>query len=136
MERDLVNDVEKVYQVWKDYGAALREGDIKHWLSLWTQNGVQLLPGEPYRKGLNQIRSSLQRNFELFVYEKFTAYPEEVQIMGDRAYTHGVYSACLKPVDQGNRVRICGKFLTILKKQVDGSWKIAVDCSNVNPAEG
>lgn len=136
MERDLVTDVEKVYQVWKEFGAALSEGNINGCLSLWTQNGIRLLPGEPYRRGLNQIRSSLERKFELFVYEKFVAYPEEVQIMGDHAYTHGVYSAWMKSVVQGNRVRICGKFLTILEKQVDGSWKIAVDCTNANPVEG
>lgn len=136
MERDLVNDVEKVYQVWKDYGAALRTGDIKQWLSLWTEDGIRMPPGEPYRIGLDQLQFSLERHLELFTYQKYTAYPEEVNIMGDQAYSHGVYSALMKSAALGNRVHICGKFLTILEKQLDGSWKIAINCFNANAVGG
>jgi len=136
MERDLVNDVEKVYQLWKDYGAALREGDINQWLSLWTKDGIQMSPGEPYRIGLDQLQFTLERHLELFAYQKYIAFPEEVSIMGDRAYTHGIYSALMKSAALGNRVHICGKFLTILEKQLDGSWKIAINCFNANAVEG
>lgn len=136
MERDLVNDVEKVYQLWKDYGAAMRAGDIKQWLSLWAENGIRMPPGEPYWIGLDQLQFSLERHLEMFTYQKYAAYPEEVNIRGDLAYTHGLYSALKKSAALGNRVLICGKFLTILEKQVDGSWKIAINCFNTNPVGG
>lgn len=136
MERDLVNDVEKVYQLWKDYGAALREGDIKQWLSLWTKNGIQIPPWEPYRIGYDQLKFSLERHLELFRYQEYAASPEEVNILGDWAYTHGMYSALMKSAALGNRVHICGNFLTILVKQMDGSWKIAIKCFNANPIGG
>jgi len=132
MERDLVSDVDKVYQVWKEYSAALRKGNIKRWLALWTEDGIRMPPGEPYRIGLDQLQYSLERNLEMYQYEKFLIYPEEVCILGDRAYTHGVYSALIKSLVIGKRTKICGKFLTILAKQTDGSWKIAIDCFNAN----
>ena len=134
MERNLVSDVEKVNQLWKDYSTALSEGDLLGWLALWTEDGIRMPPGEPHRIGLDQLHLSLKRHLELYAYEKFTIYPEEVCILGDRAYTHGVYSALINSLDIGKRTKICGKFLTILAKQVDGSWKIAIDCFNANAA--
>lgn len=132
MERNLVSDIEKVYQVWKEYAEALSKGNTERWLALWTEDGIRMPPGEPYRIGLDQLQLSLERNLEHFEYEKFMVYPEEVCILGDRAYTYGKYSALMKSLVVGNRINICGKFLTILAKQVDGSWKISIDCFNAN----
>ncbi|MFO8036793.1 MAG: nuclear transport factor 2 family protein [Anaerolineales bacterium] len=132
MERNLVSDVEKVYQMWKEYSEALSEGNTERWLALWTEDGIRMPPGEPYRVGIDQLQLSLERKLELFEVEKFIVYPEEVCIMGDRAYTHGLYYSLVRPIAVGNRITICGKFLTILAKQVDGSWKIAIDCFNAN----
>ena len=132
MERNLVTDVEKVYQVWKACATALSEGDLQGWLALWAEDGIQMPPGEPYRKGLEQLQISLERKLELIQYLNYAIYPEEVCILGDRAYSHGVYSALMQSIAVGNRIEICGKFLTILAKQEDGSWKIAIDCFNDN----
>jgi ketosteroid isomerase-like protein len=46
------------------------------------------------------------------------------------AFTHGLYELVMIPKEGGDKIAIKGKFLTILKKQVDGSWKIAIDCFN------
>jgi uncharacterized protein (TIGR02246 family) len=132
MERNFVSDVEKVYQVWKEYSKAMRKGNLERWLALWTEDGIRMPPGEPYRIGLDQLQLSFERNLELVEYERFFIYPEEVCIKGDQAYTHGVYSAMMKSVAIGNRIEICGKFLSILEKQADGSWKIVIDCFNTN----
>lgn len=132
MERNLVSDIDKVYQLWKDYAESLSKGDQERWLALWAEDGIQLPPDEPYRIGLDQLQYSLERNLEMYQYEKFLIYPEEVCILGDRAYTHGVYSALIKSLVIGKRTKICGKFLTILTKQRDGSWKIIIDCFNAN----
>ena len=35
---------------------------------------------------------------------------------------------------EGNPVEIDGKFMTVWKKQPDGTWKIAVDMFNANGA--
>jgi ketosteroid isomerase-like protein len=56
--------------------------------------------------------------------------PEEVRILGDWAYAHGSYAFEMAPKEGGGTRRWSGKFLDILEKQVDGSWKIAIDCHN------
>jgi ketosteroid isomerase-like protein len=57
---------------------------------------------------------------------------EEVRILGDRAYSHGTYTFDMTPKEGGATSSVSGKFLDILEKQADGSWKIAIDCHNTN----
>jgi ketosteroid isomerase-like protein len=89
-------------------------------------------PDVPCRVGRAQIRREMQPQFDHFNMSGMTIQVEEVCILGDRAYSHGAYTFEMTPKDGGATGRYCGKFLDILEKQVDGSWKIAVDCFNYN----
>ena len=55
---------------------------------------------------------------------------DDITVMGEYAFAHGHF--LLERVVNGEPVRFDGKFLTILKQQADGSWKIFRDCSNSN----
>jgi uncharacterized protein (TIGR02246 family) len=136
LERVQVVDVAQVYELWNEYADALNAGDLERWISLWIEDGIQMLPGTPRRIGKAQIRRGMQRLFVLFDTRKMVIQPEEVRILGDRAYSHGTYEFEIAP-KQGGEPRSCsGKFLDILEKQVDGSWKIAIDCHNYSmPSE-
>ena len=57
---------------------------------------------------------------------------EVVRVLGDVAYSHGTYTFDMTPKGGGETMSLSGKFLDILEKQVDGSWKIAIDCHNYN----
>lgn len=132
----MVVDVAQVYRLWNEYAAAATEGDIERWISLWIDDGIQMLPCAPSRIGKAQIRRGMQRLFDLFDTRKMVIQPEEVRILGDRAYSHGSYELEMAP-KQGGEPRNCsGRFLDILEKQADGSWKIAIDCHNYStPSE-
>jgi ketosteroid isomerase-like protein len=47
-------------------------------------------------------------------------------------FARGMYSATLVPKAGGAQIPIDGKFLTILARQPDGSWKIWRDIFNSN----
>jgi uncharacterized protein (TIGR02246 family) len=130
MEREMVSDVAQIYDVWKAYGSAVYEGDLNRWLALWIDDSKRLAPNAPASVGLEQIRIAVEPLFELFDFEAFGVNPDEVQILGDQAYSHGTYGFSMMPKAGGDVIEDRGKFLTILEKQVDGSWKIAVDCFN------
>ena len=57
---------------------------------------------------------------------------EEVQIAGDWAYSRGVFTLSLTPKAGVETTKFEGKYLSILKRQADGSWKVARDCFNYN----
>lgn len=54
----------------------------------------------------------------------------DVQILGQRAYSHGTFDITVTPKEGGDTLELQGSFLTILEKQDDDSWKIAIDCFN------
>lgn len=53
------------------------------------------------------------------------------------AFARGTYSVKRTPVAGGETVETDGKYMTIFKRQADGSWKIYRDIfnSNVPPGE-
>jgi uncharacterized protein (TIGR02246 family) len=136
MERIQVSDVARIYELWNEYAAAANDGDMARWIELWIDNGIQMPPGAPRRVGKEQVRAAMQPLFDNCSTNNMTIHIEEVRILGDQAYSHGTYEFVMTPKEGGESTSYSGKFLDILKKQVDGSWKIAIDCYNCNtPSE-
>jgi uncharacterized protein (TIGR02246 family) len=136
LERVQVADVAQVYELWNEIAAAANEGDLDRWIAFWIDDGIQMPPGAPRRVGKAQIRKGMQSLFDRFDTVKMLIQPEEVRIMGDRAYSHGSYELEMAPKAGGEPQRYSGKFLDVLEKQVDGTWKIAIDCHNCNTPSG
>ena len=132
MKRNMVSDVAQVYKLWNEYAAAANDGDMARWIALWINDGIQMPPGVPRRVGKEEIRKEMQPVFDLFDTSNMIIHTEEVRILGDRAYSHGTYTFEMAPKAGGDTIEVSGKFLTILAKQVDGSWKMAIDCHNYN----
>ena len=136
MERTMVSDVAKVYEVWDEYADACHAGDYERWMALWLDDGIQMPPDVPPRYGKEAIGEAMKPSFDNFIMRNMVNHTAEVRICGDEAYSYGVYSFDLTPKAGGETVTLSGKFLDILKKQADGSWKIAVDCHNYNEKYG
>lgn len=135
-ERVLVTDVAKVYQLWNEVAAAMNAGDMERWIGLWVDDGIQMPPNAPRRVGKMEIQRGMQSQFDLFDTTNMVVHTEEVRILGDRAYSHGTYEFELVPRGGGETKGYFGKFLDVLEKQIDGSWKIAIDCHNYDtPSE-
>ena len=131
IERVQVADVAQVYALWNEFAAAAIAGDMERWLALWSDDGIHMPPGAKRQVGKEQIRTEVQPRFELFD-QNMTIDLEEVRILGDQAFSHGTCEFALTPKKGRETMNSSGKFLTILEKQGDGSWKIAIDCFNYN----
>ena len=134
-DAEVAADVALVREVWKEYETTVNNEDLEQWSALWIQDGVQMPPDEPRYIGKEEIQAAAEPGFELFDFEDFSINPDEIQILGDQAYSHGTYSFTMTSNEGGDAVDIEGKFLTILQKQSDGSWKLAVDIFNYSPPE-
>jgi uncharacterized protein (TIGR02246 family) len=130
LERLQVADVAQVYGLCNGVAAALNDGGLERWISFWIDDAIQMPPGARIRIGKAQIRRAMQSLLSHFDLCRMIIHPEEVRILGDWAYVHGTYGFELVPRQGGETRRHAGGFLAILQKQVDGSWKIAVDCHN------
>jgi uncharacterized protein (TIGR02246 family) len=135
-ERMKYIDVALIYDLWNEYATAVNNGDLDRLMSLCADDGIQLAPCAPPRVGKEQICEAMQPLFDRFITSKMTIHTEAVQIFGDRAYAYGTYTfeGILKKAEES--MCYSGKFLDILAKQADGSWRIAIDCHNYDESYG
>jgi uncharacterized protein (TIGR02246 family) len=122
-------DEEAIREIWKTYSSARVAADAKLWLSLWDEEGVQMPPGQPAR-GKAVLDEIVPKGFVPGSVSTMNIYPEEITVAGPWACSRGTYES--DRVVEGKTVRVEGKFLTIFKRQSDGSWKIYRDCFNSN----
>ena len=122
--------------IWKEYAAAVVAGDVDRWIAQWTDEGVQMPPNEPRVEGKENIYARVAANMAAGPTDEFVITPLETTSAGDWAYSRGTYVVTFPLGDTGEQGTIDGKFMTILQRQPDGSWKIHRDIfnSNVPPA--
>ncbi len=117
------------------YAACVGCYDADGWMALWDQEGVQLPPNCPMRVGKSAI---LAANYDAIKNQSYlkTMYiqPEEVVFFPSEGYAlaRGVYNSTRTPRAGGQPIYIDGKFMTIFRRQADGSWLIYRDIFNSN----
>jgi len=121
--------------IFAKYAASLGAGDADAWASLWMEDGVQMPPDAPAVAGRSQIREKLRGILTQFRFD-MRIHTEEVRTAGEWAFARGLYQATLTPKTGGPSIPIDGKFLTILARQADGSWRIYRDIFNSNLPPG
>jgi len=130
-EVDVEADIAAIEEIWDNYALGMITGDLDLWMSLYTDDTIKMLPDEPAVFGKENLRTSMKPLFDNFTIE-MAIYNEEVQVAGDWAFSRGTFTATLTPKEGGEPLYMDGKYLDILERQADGSWKIARDCFNSN----
>jgi ketosteroid isomerase-like protein len=129
-------DVAAIRQIWVEYSTAVVKGDSATWLSLWDAGGIQLRSDAPQRSKAD-LDAQVPGAFKARAGANDVAMvvsPEEITVAGPWAYSHGQYTQDLKNKSTGVVTHVDGKFLTILKRQADGTWRLYRDCFNSNVA--
>jgi len=131
------DDIAAIKECGNLYALAMETGDLELWLSLHTDDVAKMGPDAPAIFGQEELRASVKPLFDNFTCE-MVIYSEETQVTGDWAFGRGTYTFLMTPKAGGETISAMpdGKYLTIYKRQADGSWKISHDCynSNVPPA--
>ncbi len=133
---DVAADIAAVEEVLNQYTVGVNTGDLELWLSLHTDDVVKMEPDVPAIFGKEELRTFFKPLFDDFITE-MALYPEEAQVEGDLGFARGTYTLSITSTEGGEPFFVDGKYLTLCKRQADGSWKISHDCynSNVPPAQ-
>lgn len=126
------SDVEAIKSVIDGVGAALNAGDAAGWGALFTEDVVVMRPNELSAVGLEANRKRLEELFDQFTLD-ITFSTEEVVVSGDWAFVRDTYSETVTPKAAGEPMKIYAKQINILRRQPDGTWKIARRIHNPNP---
>lgn len=116
----------------QEYGDSLVAKDADRWGTLWTEDGLQMPPGEPLIDGRAALVSSVNAMFDFMTVTDMEVNTQEIQVAGDWAYARGNYTLTYEMNDGSDAGVIDGKYLTIFQKQTDGSWKMYRDIYNSN----
>ena len=112
--------------------------DLAKFAAHYTDDASVLLPNTPVITGKDNIAAALKPmladpNFAL----QFAATKVDVAKSGELGYTQGTYSMTMSEPTGQKPATDKGKYLTVFKKQADGSWKAVSDMLNSDlPAPG
>jgi uncharacterized protein (TIGR02246 family) len=99
-------------------------GDLEAWLSSFAEDAIVMAPNLPAVTNKLAIRQWYAPYFEQFhLHEEVDQ--REVEVAGDWAYIRAHWIWTLTPKNGGEAVIDIGKSIWILRRQPDGSWKIA-----------
>ena len=106
--------------------------DVDAFLTMVDENGSMLSPNAPILAGkeaVGQSATAVMSNpgFSL----SWKSSTVEVSKAGDLGYTIGTYELKLQD-PQGNPITDRGKYMTVWKKQRDGTWKVVADMFNTD----
>lgn len=121
-----------VEETWESYSVALLNGNPELFLSLHAENVVKMPPDTSALFGLQALGGKIRGGLETLEYKTFDIKLEEVEAIRDLGFARGTYTFSATVRASGATVNYDGKYLTVFKKQADGSWKIYRDCYNSN----
>ncbi|MFI5177238.1 MAG: YybH family protein [Vicinamibacterales bacterium] len=112
------------------WSSALAAKDVDKFVAYYAPDAVVLPPNGPMESTPAGIRKALG-DFMALPGLAMTFRPSAVGVAkgGDVAYTYGTYDLSMTGPD-GKPMQDKGKYVTVYKKQADGSWKAAVDTFN------
>jgi len=133
-------DEAAILDVFDRYVDRIVNYDVDGWMALWDEDGVQLAPGSPMFIGKDLIRRGNQGWIsDRSVIWTMQIDTQEVKVFSKEGYAfaRGVYGWTQTPRNGGTTSRYNGKFLTVFRRQNEGTWRVYRDCfnSNVSTAE-
>jgi uncharacterized protein (TIGR02246 family) len=118
------------------YSAAYNANDAAAVANLYADDAVSMGNHQATLEGKQAIQAYLQGQFEQNTVA-MTISPQETEIAGDWAYDRGTFTITLTPKAKGKAAEDAGRYIVVLKKQADGSWKVYREIDNSsNPMPG
>ena len=125
-------DITAINELYDQYCLAANTGDLDLFISLWADDATRMDPDLPAIVVKENIRAHFKPQFEQFNINVAIYGETEVQVFDDFAFSRGTCTLSVTPKEGGPTTYFDGKWLDILKRQADGSWKIYIDCVNWN----
>jgi uncharacterized protein (TIGR02246 family) len=108
------------------YNKAFNQGDAAGCAAVFTEDVITLAPGQPMTRGKKALEGILQSLIDKNSGGTHSNKLLESGVEGDLAYQVGTYALSgANPPEQG-------KFVNILRRQPDGTWKVSVAIFNLD----
>ena len=128
---DIAAEKKALIQAEADFEAARAQKGMEGWLSFFSEDTANIIPGKPITFSKADMREQLTNTWNPNVTLKWQPVKADVSASGDLGYTVGTWQLTGKS-PKGDPVSMTGKYMTVWKKQTDGSWKVVADMGNAD----
>jgi uncharacterized protein (TIGR02246 family) len=125
------SDIDTITAISAEREKAFNDGNATGIAKHFTDNAYLMAPSSETKKGREAIQAYYQSIFDEFETELESGY-EDVKVDGDLAYGRGFARVWLTPKSGGEKTYSESKYLNILERQTDGTWKTTHDIWNGN----
>ena len=130
---DIEADINAINEVYDKYCERVSANEFELFLNLWADDLRRMEPDLLTIIGKEDWRQRVRELWDQADFKMVRLGETEIQVCGDQAFARGAVTLSSTPKEGGTTTNIDIKFLDILKKQPDGTWKIYIDCFNPNP---
>ena len=125
--------VQQIEQADRDFSADVSREGTEAWVRWFAPDGRQIVPGKQ-RVGRDAIREEMKDAFSDPT-RKLVWWPDHgaVASSGDVGWTTGRYEVRKTGADGAITVLSTGRYLTVWRRQPDGTWKVEADIGNPDP---
>jgi ketosteroid isomerase-like protein len=109
-----------------------KRGDKAGLMANYASDAVVMMPNEEAWRGQDGMDKGFSGFLGQFTFKEGAATTTDVMVAGDLAVETGTYSWTLQPKAGGGEIKDRGKYLTVWKRQPDGTWKIVRDINNTD----
>ena len=129
-KRDVAADIKAIDALRAQFAAAYNSNDAAAVAAYFADDAILMLPNQAAIEGRQGIQAMLEAYFKENA-AKIAHTPLETQVAGDWAFDRGNLTVTVTP-KSGKPMEESLKYLVILKRQPDGSWKVHADINNSN----
>jgi uncharacterized protein (TIGR02246 family) len=113
-----------VAQVRDAWAAAWKAGNAAQLAALYEENATDMTNHMPTSAGRAAIEAAFVNQFAQVTPSDITLIAEQTEVNGDFAYDRGTFSFTMTPKAGGAPMVENGRYLVVLKRQADNSWKL------------
>ena len=132
LKDSLINVLRNTDIAWSE--TAAKKGYHQSRLDFAANDAIDMLEGSMPLMGIDAIRKFVETHPDSDFVMSWHPVTADVAASGDLGYTFGSWKMVMK-LKEGKDTTMFGDYLTVWKKQEDGSWKYVVDGGNGTPAE-
>jgi uncharacterized protein (TIGR02246 family) len=118
--------------VGEDYDKAMAAGNVSAKMRLYTADAVLMPPEGPVVSGQDAIRLWHESFFKKGT-SPGVSKVDEVQLFGEWGFARGTFAGTVTPRPGASPTSVSEKWLVVVRRQGDGSWKIARDIWTQEP---